>query len=139
MIVIQCITANFAQIMTWRFTGEDLAEESFPSGCCLQHYANTDTSKMQLTIEEAKGAQSWEKNLLLREILSDGTEDLIELHDCYRQTCVQRFWIQYLKHSIFFCFNILEIWIQQFLKPWFPWKEAKIHDLWHEFMKNYEF
>ena len=58
MIVIQCITANFAQIMTWRFTGEDLAEESFPSGCCLQHYANTDTSKMQLTSEEEKGAQS---------------------------------------------------------------------------------
>ena len=58
MIVIQCITVNFAQIMTWIFTGEDLAEECFPSGCCLQHYANTDTSKMQLTIEEAKGAQS---------------------------------------------------------------------------------
>ena len=26
MIVIQCITANIAQIMTWRFTREDLAE-----------------------------------------------------------------------------------------------------------------
>ena len=49
MIVIQCITANFAQIMTWRFTGEDLAEECFPSGCCLQHYANKDISKMQVT------------------------------------------------------------------------------------------
>ena len=48
MIVIQCTTANFTQIMTWKFTGEDLAEECFPSGCCLQHYANTDTSKMQL-------------------------------------------------------------------------------------------
>ena len=44
MIVIHCITANFAQIMTWRFTEEDLAEESFPFGCCLQHYANTGTS-----------------------------------------------------------------------------------------------
>ena len=112
MIVIQCITANFAQIMTWRFTGEDLAEENFPSGCCLQHYANTDTSKMQLTIEEAKGAQSWEKNLLLREILSDGTEDLIELHDCYRQIWVQLFWTQNLKMPIFFCLNMLEIWTQ---------------------------
>ena len=57
MIVIQCITANFAQIMTWRFTGEDLAEESFPSGCCLQHYANTDTRTMKVIIEEAKVAQ----------------------------------------------------------------------------------
>ena len=46
--------SKFAQIITWRFTGEDLAEECFPSGCCLQHqYANTDTSKMQATIEEA--------------------------------------------------------------------------------------
>ena len=53
MIVIQCITANFAQIMTWRFTGEDLAEENFPSGCCPQHCANTDTSKMQLTTESS--------------------------------------------------------------------------------------
>ena len=53
-----------------------------------------------------------EKNLLLREILSDGTEDLIELHDCYRQTWVQLFWIQYLKMPIFFCLDMLEIWIQ---------------------------
>ena len=74
--------------------------------------ANTDTSKMQFTIEEAKGAQSWEKNLLLREILSDGTEDLIELHDCYRQIWVQLFWIQNLKMLIFFCLNMLKIWIQ---------------------------
>ena len=106
---MQCITANIAQIMTWRFTGEDLAEEPFPSSCCLQHYANTSTSKMQLTSEEAKGAQSWEKNLLLREILSDGKEDLIELHDCYRQTWVQLFWIQNLKMPIVFCLNMLEI------------------------------
>ena len=54
---MQCITANVAHIMTKRFTGEDLAEECFPSGCFLQHYANTDTSKMQVTIEEAQGAQ----------------------------------------------------------------------------------
>ena len=44
------------------------------------------TIERQLTIEEAKGAQSREKNLRLREILSDGIEDLIELRDCYRQT-----------------------------------------------------
>ena len=98
--------------MTWTFTEEDLAEECFPSGCCLQHYANTGTSKMQVTSEEAKGAQSWKQNLLLREILSDGTEDLIELHDCYRQTWVQLFWIKNLKMPIFFCLNMLEICIQ---------------------------
>ena len=44
--------------MTWGFTEENLAEECFPSGCYLQQYANTDTSKMQITIEEAQGAQS---------------------------------------------------------------------------------
>ena len=118
--------------MTWRFTGEDLAEECFPCGCCLQHNANTDTIKMQVTIEEAKGAQSWKKkiscweqqswkkNVLLRETLSVGTEDLIVLHDCYRQTCVQLFWIQNFKMLIFFCLNyrlnMLEIWIQMILK-----------------------
>ena len=58
MIVIQCITAKFAQIMTRRFTGEDLAEECFPLGCCLQHYADTGTSKKQVTSEEAKVSQS---------------------------------------------------------------------------------
>ena len=48
---------------------------------------------MQVTIEEAQGAQSWKKILLLREMLSDGTEDLIEMHDCFRQTWVQLFCI----------------------------------------------
>ena len=54
MIVIQCTTADFTQIMAWKFTGEDLAEECFPSGCCLKDYADTGTSKMQVTSEEAK-------------------------------------------------------------------------------------
>ena len=38
---------------------------------------------MQVTIKEAQGAQSpcrGEKILLLREILSDETEDLVEMH-----------------------------------------------------------
>ena len=68
--------------MTWKFTGEDLAEECFPSGCCLKDYADTGTSKMQVTSEEAKVSQSGKQSLLLRGILSEGTEDLIELHDC---------------------------------------------------------
>ena len=108
----------FAQLMTWRFTGEDLAEESFSSGCCLQHYANSNTSKMQLTIEEAKGAPSLGKKSPVEKILpvSDGTEDLIEMHDCYRQTWVQLFWIQNLKMPIFFCLNMLEICIQSILE-----------------------
>ena len=41
---------------------------------------------MQVTIEEAHKELNLEKKLLLREILSDGTEDLIEMHDCYSQT-----------------------------------------------------
>ena len=58
MIVIQCTTANFTQIMTWKFTREDLAKGCFPAGCCLQDFASTGTLKMQVTNEEAKGAQS---------------------------------------------------------------------------------
>ena len=72
-IVIQCITANFAQIMTWRFTGEDLAEECFPSGCCLQHYANTDTSKVQVTsdsVRKQKELNLEEKSPVERSIVS---------------------------------------------------------------------
>ena len=61
MLGIQCITANVAWIRTCRFTGEDSSEECFPAGWCLQHYTNTDTSKMQVTIEEAQGAQSGKK------------------------------------------------------------------------------
>ena len=44
--------------MTWKFTAEDLAEKCFPSACSLQDYAYTGTTKMQVTSEEAKGAQS---------------------------------------------------------------------------------
>ena len=79
MIVIKCITANFAQIMTWRFTGEDLAAESFPMPTQTQARCNS-------LLREQKELNLEKKNLLLREILSDETEDLIELHDCYRQT-----------------------------------------------------
>ena len=110
--------------MTWRFTGEDLAEECFPSGCCLQHYSNTDSSKIQVTFEEAKGAQSYKTNLLLREILSDWTEDLIEMHNSWwlfhsnLSSTVLNHWIQNLKMPIFFCLNMLEICIhKQSLKP----------------------
>ena len=48
----------------------------------------SDTSKMQLNIEEAQGAQSLKQilSLLLSDGFSDGTEELIETHDCYRQT-----------------------------------------------------
>ena len=113
-IVMQWITANVAEIMTWRFTGEDSAEEFFQPSCWLQHYDNTDTSKMQFTTEEAQGAQSWEKILLLRGILSDGTEDVIEMHDWYRQTWYKLFWIRNLKIPMFFCLNKLEIWLQTF-------------------------
>ena len=42
----------------WGFSGEDSAEEYFAGCCRLQLYANTATTKTQITIEEAKGAQS---------------------------------------------------------------------------------
>ena len=108
MIVIQCTTANFTQIMTWKFTGEDLAEECFPSGCCLQHYANTDTSKMQVTSEGAKGAQSWRKNLLLREYQMEQKTWLncMIVIDKPEFNCSE---YKILKMPVFFCLNMLEI------------------------------
>ena len=81
------------------------------SCCWLQHDGNTNISKMQVTIVGAEGAQSWKTNLQLREILSDGTEDLIEMHDCTEKPWVQLFWIQNLKSSMSFCLNMLQIWI----------------------------
>ena len=46
---------------------------------------------MQVTIEEAEGAQSNKKIILLNELLSDGAKDLIEMHDCSIQICFQLF------------------------------------------------
>ena len=53
MLNIKCSQNNDIEIHC-----EDSAEECFPASCCLQHYANTDTSKMQLNSEEAQEAQS---------------------------------------------------------------------------------
>ena len=73
----------------------------------LQHSANTDTSKMQVTIEEAQGAQSLKTFLLLREISSDGTDVLIKMHDCYRQT-----YFNYFEYKIWKipCIYVLICW-----------------------------
>ena len=101
MRAMQRVAANVAKItwMMWRFNGEDSAEECFPLCCWLQHYANTDTSKMLFTIEAWKQFSCWEK---YDGPLSDRTEDLIEMHDCYRQTWVQLLWIWSLKIPLFF-------------------------------------
>ena len=100
--------------MTWRFTGEDLAEESFPSGCCLQHYANTDTSKMQLTIEVAKGAQSWKKKSIWEKCCQ--MEQKIWLN-CMIVTDKLEFNCHTVLNTkfempMFFSLNMLEIWVQ---------------------------
>ena len=85
-------------ITTWRaFTAHEETLESF-----------------ELTEINLKDTVETE-SLLLKEILSDGTEDLIEMHDCYRQTWFQLFWIQNLKTPMSFCLNMLEIWIQTIL------------------------
>ena len=68
-IVIQCITANFAQIMTWRFTGEDLAEECFPSGCCLQHYATQTQARCKSLVRKQKELNLEKKSPVERNIV----------------------------------------------------------------------
>ena len=51
--------ANVAQLMMWEFTWDSW--RMLPPCCWLQHYANTDTSKVQVTIQEAQGVQSYQK------------------------------------------------------------------------------
>ena len=90
-LVMQCKTANIAQIMTLGFTWDYSAEEYFHPAVdftIMPTQTVSDTSKVQVTIQvqKAQGAQSFKKILLLRATLSDGTEDLIELHDFYRLT-----------------------------------------------------
>ena len=98
--------ANVAQLMMWEFTWDSW--RMLPPCCWLQHYANTDTSKVQVTIQEAQGVQSYKKNLVLREMLWDGTEDLIERHDL-QTTWIQLFWITKFEklqcNSVFTCWK----------------------------------
>ena len=75
----------------WGFTGTIQLKNAFhPAVNCsiMPTQSGSDTSKMQLTIEEAQGAQSLKQilSLLFSDGFSDGTEELIETHDCYRQT-----------------------------------------------------
>ena len=59
--------------------------ECFPPCCRLQHNANTVSFRRKQDARHYWGSTRnsiLQKNLLLKEILSDGTEDLIEMHDC---------------------------------------------------------
>ena len=108
---MQCIIANVAQIMTWRFAGKiQLKNASQPAVAC-GIMPTQPQARCKLPLRKQKELNLEKQILLLREMLSYGTKDLIEMHDCYRQTWVQLFWIQNLKIAIFFCFNMLKIWI----------------------------
>ena len=81
VLVMLCVTANVAQIMTWIFTLDNSAGECFdPAVACsiMSTQTVSDTSKVQVTSEEAQGAQSSFYFLVLRQTLSDRIEDLIE-------------------------------------------------------------
>ena len=78
MIEIQCITANFAQTMT----GDSLGKIWLKNASHLAVACSIMPTQTQARCNSLLRKQK-ELNL---EILSDGTEDLIELHDCYRQT-----------------------------------------------------
>ena len=74
VLVMQDITAKVAQIMTGEFTWDNLAGESFQPDASVDcsivlTQTVSDTSKVQITIQEAKGAQSSKKILLWREML----------------------------------------------------------------------
>ena len=92
--------------------GKIQLKNAFLLCCWVQHYANTDKSKMQATSEEAQGAQSWKTMLLLIEIYSNIVRwnKRLDWNALLLQTnmtqWVQLFWIPNLKIPIF------SIWIR---------------------------
>ena len=61
VLVMQGITANVTQILTWGFIWDNLAGECFhPAVDCSMIPTQTvsDTSKVKVTVQEAQGAQS---------------------------------------------------------------------------------
>ena len=114
IIVIQCITANIAQIMTSRFTGKIWLKKAthLAVACSImptRHKNSLLRKQKELNLEKTNSNSCWEKDCQMD---SDGTEDLIELHYCYRQTWVQLFWIQ--KISVSICWKFA---YEQSLKP----------------------
>ena len=74
MIVMQCITANVHQIMTYGITRDSLGKiQLLSTGWRLQRYANTDTRSSIL-----KNISPVERNV------AKWTEELIGMYDCYK-------------------------------------------------------
>ena len=119
-MVLQCITANIAQRMMWRFTEENSAEKCLPPCFWLQHCVNTDTSKMLVAFEEAQEAKSWKEFLLLREKLSHGAVYLIERHDCHNITEKPDFYCFEHKFWKFPSFSVLICWKFKYKKSLLP-------------------
>ena len=123
----RCRQSNDVRIIRG-FSWEDSAEECFLPGCWLQHYANTDTCKMQVSVEKEKGAQSWRKNSpIVRNIVRwnrrlDWKAWLIQTN-LISTVLTQR--IQILKSFNFSCLNMLEIRIQTIVDA--NWSQIKLN------------
>ena len=71
-----------------------------------------------------KSSSVREQILLIQSKNDPFSENLIEMHDFYRQTWFQLFQIQNLKTPMSFCLNMLKIWIQTILVA--KWSEEEI-------------
>ena len=98
MLLVVVVTA----LHCW---GEDSAEECLRHRQDASHYRGSTRSSILKRISPVE------------KILSDGTKELIEMYDCYRQNWFHLF--EYLKNPMFFCLNMLENWLQTiFIAKW---------------------
>ena len=103
---------NATDILTKASTHPDVFSDLGRSISCLQHYANTATSKMQATNEEAKGNQSWKTNSAVEWNIVRWNRRL-DWNAWLLQTSLSSMVSnKKLENAHLFCLNMLEIWIQ---------------------------
>ena len=88
---------NFRNLQV-ELLSKDSAEECFSPGCWLQHCSNTDKQDASYYWGRTRSSSLREKISHSEKYWTELTEDLIQMHDCYKQTWFQLFWI-------FFCLN----------------------------------
>ena len=116
---------NATDILTKASTHPDVFSDLGSSISCLQHYANTATSKMQVTNEEAKGAQSWKTNSAVERNIVRWNRRL-DWNAWLLQTCLSSIVSnKKLENVHLFNLNMLEIWVQT-IRSQMIWKDSAV-------------
>ena len=116
---------NATDILTKASTHPDVFSDLGRSISCLQHYANTATSKMQVTNEEAKGAQSWKTNSAVERNIVRWNRRL-DWNAWLLQTCLSSIVSnKKLENVHLFNLNMLEIWVQT-IRSQMIWKDSAV-------------